>query len=83
MPRFHFDIDDGETIRDEEGDELADLDAARLHARRALIALLAHELRQGGCNPISVHVRNEDGERVATLVGRCEVAIDEVKEASD
>ena len=83
MPRFYFDIDDGETIRDEEGDELAHLDAARLHVRRALIALLAHELRQGGCNLITVHVRNEDGERVATLVGRCEVAIDEVKEAFD
>ncbi|MFN3668451.1 MAG: DUF6894 family protein [Brevundimonas sp.] len=32
MPRFYFDITDVETRRDEEGDELEGLNAARVHA---------------------------------------------------
>ncbi|MHB2206471.1 DUF6894 family protein [Methylobacterium sp. CM6257] len=82
MPRFYFDIEDGGIVRDDEGHELSDLDAARRHLRDALGALLAHELRRGGSALIGVHVRDETGRRVATLVGRGEVSIDEVTGAS-
>ncbi|AWN38362.1 DUF6894 family protein [Methylobacterium radiodurans] len=82
MPRFYFDIEVVGTVRDDEGHELADLDAARRHVRRVLGTLLAHELRRGGSALIGVHVRDEAGERVATLVGRGEVSIDEMTEAS-
>lgn len=34
MPRYHFDIEDVETQRDEQGVELEGLNAARLHAVR-------------------------------------------------
>ncbi|WP_204165179.1 DUF6894 family protein [Methylobacterium radiodurans] len=82
MPRFYFDIEDGGTVRDDEGHELADLDAARRHVRRALGSLLAHDLRRGGSALIGVHVRDEAGHCIATLVGRGEVSIDEMTEAS-
>ncbi|GEP04381.1 hypothetical protein MOX02_24190 [Methylobacterium oxalidis] len=80
VPRFFFDIHDGETIHDEEGHNIANLDAARAHARHALSEMLAYELRQGNTPSIRVHVRNEAGAHVLTARGRGEVLIDEAPE---
>jgi hypothetical protein len=41
MPRFYFDIRDGEFIPDDEGTELADLEAARIQAVMLSGALLS------------------------------------------
>lgn len=77
MPRFFFDIYDGEITRDEEGYELAGLDAARALVRPALSAMLADELRQGHAPQICIHVRDQAGERVITATGRGEILFGE------
>ncbi len=45
MPRYHFHLQDGSFIADEEGSEHADLDAARVYAVRAARELMANQLR--------------------------------------
>jgi hypothetical protein len=80
VPRFYFDLDDGEIIRDKEGQDLADLNAARSYVWRALSEIVAHELHQENAPRIGVHVRNSAGERVMTAAWRGELLIDEVPE---
>ncbi|MEA1835128.1 hypothetical protein U8607_23855 [Methylobacterium durans] len=75
MPRFFFDIDDGERIRDTEGYELPDLNAARALAQRAAGELVAHELQKTGAIRVRVDVRNENGERILSALGHGAVSI--------
>jgi hypothetical protein len=43
MARFHFHTDDGKSVCDRQGAELADLDAARLQAVRLTAAMMQDE----------------------------------------
>jgi hypothetical protein len=43
MPRYYFHYRNGDLFKDDQGEELPDLDAARRHARRVAV-----ELAQGG-----------------------------------
>lgn len=75
MPRFFFDIDDGERIRDTEGYELPGLNAARALAQRAAGELVAHELQKTGAIRVRVDVRNENGEHILSALGHGAVLI--------
>ena len=43
MPRYYFDVEDGKSFPDREGNELPDLDAARIEAVRLLGGMLRDE----------------------------------------
>jgi hypothetical protein len=47
MPRFFFDIADGQTIVDDEGSDFATLEAATEHAIVAARGILKHEVWKG------------------------------------
>ncbi|MDR7036696.1 hypothetical protein J2X36_001437 [Methylobacterium sp. BE186] len=83
MPRFFFDIDDGERIRDTEGYELPDLNAVRALAHRAAGELVAHELQKTGASRVRVDVRNENGERILSALGHGAVVIAAPADALD
>jgi hypothetical protein len=82
LPRFFFDIDDGERIRDTRGHELPDLNAARVLAQRAASELIAHDLRKTGAVRVRVDVWNENGECVLSALGHGAVLIAGAAEAS-
>ena len=70
MPRFFFDIHDGQHIRDDEGVELPDLEAVRKEAMRALPGIASDEIpKDGDRQNFTVVVTDEDGHAVycATL----------------
>jgi hypothetical protein len=70
VPRYYFDINDGELQRDEEGLECADLEAAREKVIASLQDVAGLISPSDGDNQaISVAVRGEDGSLVyeATL----------------
>jgi hypothetical protein len=65
MPRYFFDINDGRNERDETGFECADLQAAVLHAKRALPQIAADEVpKDGERQAITVLVTDTDGHAV-------------------
>lgn len=68
MPRFFFHIHDDVVLRDEEGIELADAEAARGAALDGARAMMCDQLRDGR---LSLHhrieVESEDGGPVLTL----------------
>jgi len=47
MPRFFFDVADGQTIVDENGADFADLEVAKQHAVTVARDILKHEVWQG------------------------------------
>jgi hypothetical protein len=48
MPRFYFDVvENGEVLHDETGLVLADLEAAKVEARKALGDMMREEIRDG------------------------------------
>jgi hypothetical protein len=65
MPRFFFDVHDGTHIRDEEGVELPDLDAARKQVWNTLPAMAADRAANGNmaCQ-LRMDVRDETGTHV-------------------
>ena len=65
MPRFFFDVHDGTFGRDEEGVELADIDAARRAVWNTLPALAADRQADGNtaCQ-LRMDVRDETGKHV-------------------
>lgn len=69
MRRFFFDIDRGQTVHDEDGELLADLDAAR----RVAVLVLAEILQAHGAlseaTPIVIRIR-DDKEVVHALQAR-------------
>ena len=64
MPKFFFDVSDGNNVySDREGVTLPDTAAAKRHARR-----VAHDLAQDGSyRDFYVHIRNEDGGRLGRV----------------
>ena len=70
MPRYFFDIDDGESqFRDEDGMEMPHLEAARDEAVRVLPDVAREVLPDGDRRTFASVVRNETGDVVfrATL----------------
>ena len=67
MPRFFFDIHDGEWSRDAEGIECEGIHEARREAKRALPAMALEQVpRDGDHHTITVLVTNEDRQPVYT-----------------
>ena len=69
MPRFYFDVDDGDKLyRDEIGSELASVQAARDEASRAVAELARDYLPSADPQKnITMWVRNEDGSALLSL----------------
>jgi hypothetical protein len=68
MPRYHFHTADGSKFRDEDGEELPDLSAAKAVAIEVLTQMLpgkANELWESKI--FSVNVKDETGRLVAVL----------------
>ena len=68
MPRYHFHTEDGECLRDEDGVELADLEAAK----REAVKLLGESLSDDACQfwvheAFRVIVTDADGLTLLTL----------------
>ena len=62
MPRYFFDLDDGEgASRDGEGTELPDLDAAQIEATDTLTAIGRERFRGREGGAVRIEVRSEDG----------------------
>jgi hypothetical protein len=67
MTRYHFDIrENGRFVSDQEGKELADLDAAESQAVELASVLGRNLLPTGKTQAVIVEVRNEKGQQVAT-----------------
>ena len=62
MPRFYFDIDDGQgLVRDSEGSEHQDLEAAQ-HEAVETLTQMGRELFPGtGDHELSIEIRGEEG----------------------
>lgn len=78
MPRYHFHVHDDVDAPDEEGIELADLDAARSAAVAGAIELMCALLRSEG--RIALHhridIENDTGAVLATVQFRDVVTIE-------
>jgi len=62
MPRFCFDLHDGETlVEDEEGLELADLHTASVEAQKGLADMIQDALSDGSQRTLMVRVREGTG----------------------
>lgn len=62
VPRYFFDIHDGQTLRDDEGMDLAGPEEAARHAKSVLPEIAAHEVpKDGEHQAFSVLVTDEDG----------------------
>jgi len=78
MPRFFFNLRDGDELRDEEGLILADAEAVREEALRNARDIMAEEVRHGHlCLKDKIEVADEAGEPVLTLPFRAAVVIEE------
>jgi hypothetical protein len=65
MARFFFDIHDGENFTpDREGLELADLEAAKAEAKRALLDMVKDNMPDGDRRDFTVDVKNAAGQIV-------------------
>ena len=65
MPRFYFDVHDGELQRDEEGLECANFEAARERVMASLPDVAELITSSDGDNQaVTVTVRNEEGSEV-------------------
>lgn len=68
MPRFYFDVREGmQLITDDEGFELADIDAAEQKAITAVADISAHILPRRVASRVSVEVRDGDGVAVVAV----------------
>ena len=77
MPRFYLSLRDGEFLRDDEGQEFADLDAARDTALRGAREIMAEDIKRGVLSlKDSVEITDESGHRVATVMFRDAIQID-------
>jgi hypothetical protein len=66
MPRFYFDIREGDQfISDVEGEDCSDIEAARAEAIKALLDIAREHLSQDSAT-ISIEVRDEDGRRITS-----------------
>jgi hypothetical protein len=69
MPRYYFHIALGaKTIRDEEGTELADIDAARSEALQDARAIMSEAIRQGyDVSGRSIRIADEAGKIILVV----------------
>ncbi len=68
MPRFYFDVREGEKfIPDEEGLEFDTLDAAEREAATAAAEIGRDRLPKGDARQVTVEIRNEHRQRVLTV----------------
>jgi hypothetical protein len=76
MPRYHFNVHNDIEARDEEGQELPDLEAARREAIRGVRSLAAEQVQEGRLNfDHSVEVV-EGGQTVFTVTFREAIVVD-------
>lgn len=62
MPRFFFDLVDGDPVSDTEGSECADIAAAREEAKAAAREIMANRIKAGSsAEQCAFCVRNEAG----------------------
>ena len=63
MQRFYLDFDDGErpATKDDEGEEFADIDAAKREALLALGAAAKDLSRHGSQGRVAIRVRDDEG----------------------
>ena len=74
MPRFFFDVRDGELfIEDEEGLELSGLEEAREHAALALADMAKDVLPNGMKHEMAIEVRDDAKEPLLQTILRFEV----------
>lgn len=67
MVRFHFDIrEDGRFVPDDEGTDLADLEAAEAEACEIAALVGRDRFPAGHTQAVIIEVRNEHGQRVLT-----------------
>ena len=75
MPRFYFDVrEDGKFFPDEDGQELADVDAAELEAAYSAASICHDLLPTGKTRQVVLEVRNDQGQRVLTATVTFEIA---------
>jgi len=75
MPRFHFDIDDGQQVfRDDEGFHLDNVDNAGAEAARTLAEMVKSALDRTPCPDMTINVR--DGSGSSILKARLTLAVD-------
>jgi hypothetical protein len=68
VPRFYFDVREGEKfIPDEKGLEFDSLDAAEHEAARAAAEIGRDRLPKGDVREVTVEIRNEHRQRVLTV----------------
>jgi hypothetical protein len=68
MPRFYFDVREGSKfIRDEDGMEFPDFDAAEREAAETAAGIGRDLLPKGTARDVTIEVRDERGQRVATV----------------
>jgi hypothetical protein len=63
MARFFFHVKDGNTFKDEEGEDWPSLEAARAHA----VVIASELLREGNYEGYAISVTDEQGNEVAYL----------------
>jgi hypothetical protein len=69
VPRYFFDIHDGQMLRDDEGIDLPGPEDAARHAKTVLPEIAAHEVRKDGEHQAySVLVTDEDGHPIYSVV---------------
>ncbi len=69
MPRFYFHIVDGRgLVPDEEGSELANLDAARAEAKQSALELVFKAMRSGIIEHRSLEIADEEGRILETKI---------------
>ncbi len=77
MPRFFFNIRDGESIDDPDGMYLPDTRSARLEALRSARDVMAEDVRRGRLRLLScIEVTDENGEAIFAVPFREAVDID-------
>ena len=77
MPRYYFDIYDGEqSLTDEDGMVLDDVEASKVEVRQVLAGLARDIVRKGSHQSFAVNVRNEAGQIV--LRGILSLVIEEL-----
>lgn len=64
MPRYFFDIEDGELLRDETGTECTGLDEARKAAMQILPEIARYEAAEGDRHTFTVIVRDAERQPV-------------------
>ena len=76
VPRYYFHLYNNVVIRDEEGDELPDLEAARAEALEAARGMICHSVKGGKLNlSHRVDVHDDKGKQLFTLPFRNAITI--------